>query len=120
MKITTFLGSPRRKGHTAGLLDRVRQKLMADRHNVEMIHLAQLQISPCQECFECQKVKEHPGCCRDDDMQDLYRRIMDSDAIVLALYFRYLKRVAAHLTNIASSIVNPFPRIGFRAKDVDS
>ncbi len=38
------------------------------------------------------------------------------DATVLALYFRYLKRVAAHLTNIASSIVNPFPRIGFRPK----
>ncbi len=36
------------------------------------------------------------------------------DAVVLALYFRYLKRIAAHLTNIASSIVNPFPRIGFR------
>jgi len=43
-----------------------------------------------------------------------------SDAVVLALYFRYLKRVAAHLTNIASSIVNPFPRIGFRAKDIEN
>ncbi len=42
-----------------------------------------------------------------------------SDAVVLALYFRYLKRVAAHLTNIASSIVNPFPRIGFRSKDIE-
>ncbi|MCP4706630.1 MAG: hypothetical protein GY865_18680 [candidate division Zixibacteria bacterium] len=42
-----------------------------------------------------------------------------SDAVVLALYFRYLKRVASHLTNIASSIVNPFPRIGFRSKDMD-
>lgn len=39
------------------------------------------------------------------------------DATVLALYFRYLKRIAAHLTNIASSIVNPFPRIGFRPKN---
>jgi len=39
------------------------------------------------------------------------------DATVLALYFRYLKRIAAHLTNISSSIVNPFPRIGFRPKN---
>ncbi len=39
------------------------------------------------------------------------------DATVLAMYFRYLKRIAAHLTNIASSIVNPFPRIGFRSKN---
>ena len=43
-----------------------------------------------------------------------------SDAIVLALYIRYLKRIEAHLTNIASSIVNPFPRIGFRSKDTES
>ena len=34
----------------------------------------------------------------------------------LALYSRYLKRTTAHLTNIASSIVNPFHRIGFKPK----
>ncbi len=39
-----------------------------------------------------------------------------ADAVCLALYARYLKRINAHLTNIASAIVNPFPRIGFREK----
>ncbi len=39
-----------------------------------------------------------------------------SDAICLALYIRYLKRVCAHLRNIATSIVNPFHRIGYREK----
>lgn len=39
-----------------------------------------------------------------------------SDAVALAMYARYLKRINAHLTNIASAIVNPFPRIGFREK----
>ncbi len=42
--------------------------------------------------------------------------INTSDAVSLAMYARYLKRINAHLTNIASSIVNPFPRIGFREK----
>jgi phosphate uptake regulator len=37
-----------------------------------------------------------------------------SEAITIALYVRYLKRVGAHLTNIASAIVNPFDRIGFK------
>jgi len=37
-------------------------------------------------------------------------------AIVLALYIRFLKRISAHLTNIVSSVVNPFPRIGYRLK----
>ena len=38
------------------------------------------------------------------------------DAVVLALYVRHLKRINGHLNNIATSIVNPFPRIGFREK----
>jgi len=40
-----------------------------------------------------------------------------SDAVCLALYIRYLKRVCAHLRNISSSIVNPFHRIGYREKN---
>ncbi len=38
------------------------------------------------------------------------------DAVCLALYVRHLKRINAHLTNIASAIGNPFPRLGFRPK----
>jgi Na+/phosphate symporter len=36
-----------------------------------------------------------------------------SAAVATVLYLRYLKRISAHLMNIASSIVNPFERIGF-------
>lgn len=39
-----------------------------------------------------------------------------SDSVALALYARYLKRINSHLTNVASAIVNPFPRIGFKEK----
>lgn len=39
-----------------------------------------------------------------------------ADSVVLAMYVRYLKRINAHLSNIASSLVNPFARIGFREK----
>ncbi|MBC8205019.1 hypothetical protein ISS30_09480 [bacterium] len=38
------------------------------------------------------------------------------DAVAIAMYARYLKRVSSHITNIASSIVNPFHRIGFKEK----
>ena len=39
------------------------------------------------------------------------------DAVAVALYIRHLKRISSHLTNIVSSVVNPFPRIGYRSKD---
>jgi phosphate uptake regulator len=38
------------------------------------------------------------------------------EAVTLALYVRYLKRVESHLNNIVSSVVNPFPRIGYQSK----
>ncbi len=37
-------------------------------------------------------------------------------AVTAALYLRYMKRVSAHLKNVATSVVNPFYRIGFREK----
>ena len=43
--------------------------------------------------------------------------IVCNDAVSTALYVRFLKRISAHLMNIASSLVNPFDRIGFRDDD---
>jgi phosphate transport system protein len=37
-------------------------------------------------------------------------------AVTTALYLRYLKRVSAHLKNVATSVVNPFYRLGYREK----
>lgn len=36
--------------------------------------------------------------------------------VAMTMYIRFLKRISAHLTNIVSSVVNPFPRIGYRKK----
>ena len=40
--------------------------------------------------------------------------LSSGDAVSTAMYARYLKRIAAHLMNITSSVLNPFERIGFR------
>lgn len=42
------------------------------------------------------------------------------NAVTAALYLRYLKRISAHLKNVATSIVNPYYRIGFREKPGNS
>lgn len=41
-----------------------------------------------------------------------------ASGIVYALYFRYLKRINAHLRNIVSSVINPYDRIGYKPKAV--
>jgi phosphate uptake regulator len=40
----------------------------------------------------------------------------NADATAVALYARYLKRIASHSRNIVTSIVNPFHRIGYKEK----
>jgi phosphate transport system protein len=42
------------------------------------------------------------------------KELVCNEAVSTALYVRFLKRISAHLMNIASSVVNPFDRIGFR------
>ena len=37
-------------------------------------------------------------------------------AVTVALYLRFLKRVSGHLKNVATSVVNPYHRLGFREK----
>ncbi len=44
-------------------------------------------------------------------------KITAKDGIIAALLSRYLKRVSAHLKNVASSVVNPFHRIGYKPEE---
>ena len=46
--------------------------------------------------------------------------IRSGNAVSLALYFRWLKRINSHLRNITTSVVNPFDRIGFEPKKAES
>jgi phosphate transport system protein len=45
------------------------------------------------------------------------KTISTGDAVSLALYFRYLKRINSHLRNIATGVVNPFDQIGFKRRN---
>lgn len=66
------------------------------------------------------QVEEQIGKNSDAIVEDLIvntsETMSTANAVSIAMYARFLKRINAHLTNIASSIVNPFPRIGFREK----
>lgn len=46
--------------------------------------------------------------------------ITPAQSASMALYLRYLKRISAHLKNLATSVVNPFDRIGYKEKQSDS
>jgi len=46
------------------------------------------------------------------------RDLATSEGAAVALYARYLKRIAAHSRNIITSVVNPFDRIGYPYQNI--
>jgi multimeric flavodoxin WrbA len=82
VKVTAFLGSPRKNGNTDTLTARLLRGAEEAGHVTETVALRRLTIKPCLGCEQCWK-KGHP-CIMDDDMLPLYQTIADSDVLVFA------------------------------------
>ncbi len=82
-KVLVLLGSPRRKGNSAILAEKIAAGAKTAGAVVETLYLHGLSIAPCKACFACQKPKSR-GCSIDDDMQPIYRKMLEADAWVLA------------------------------------
>jgi len=82
-RVVVLLGSPRKKGNSAILADRIIHGAEEAGAQVETVYLHGLKIAPCQSCYACQK-KNSKGCAIDDDMQPLYGKLIESDCWVIA------------------------------------
>jgi multimeric flavodoxin WrbA len=81
MKILGISGSPRRSGNTELLLDRALEGAREQGAETEKIILNELSFLPCQECGDC----DETGVCPiTDDMQPLYGKLEESDALIIA------------------------------------
>ena len=81
MNILTILGSPRKKGNTAGVLDMVEQELSGG-HHVERLAITSVKVNGCLGCEACQKVAVRPGCVQKDDAVVVFERMMAADAVI--------------------------------------
>lgn len=81
MKILGINGSPRIGGNADILLDKALEGARSVGAETEKIILNTLKITPCQEC---EKLKDDGSCIVEDDMQGLYRKILDADGIIVA------------------------------------
>ncbi len=81
MRITAFLGSPRAKGNSELLLAETLKPIEEAGHAIRLFNLNAMNITPCQNCSGC----EESGCCIiDDDMQEIYEAIQETDRVILA------------------------------------
>ena len=81
-KVLILKGSPRKKGNSATLADRVQSGAEAQGAEVESVYLHTMDIQPCDGCFNC--IGEGKGCYIEDDMQSLYPKLLEADVIVFA------------------------------------
>jgi multimeric flavodoxin WrbA len=85
-KTLIFNGSPRLRGDTMTLINRLIPKLEGE---CRIVNTCNRKISPCIDCRYCW---EHAGCAFVDDMQNIYNYIEDCDNILIAspIYFSEL------------------------------
>jgi len=80
--ILILKGSPREKGNSAVLADQLFAGAKEAGAKVESVYLHGMDIQPCDACDVCQNGYE--GCIIEDDMQSLYPKITEADAIVIS------------------------------------
>jgi len=82
-QVLVILGSPRKKGNSSTLATRISRGAKSTGAEVETLFLQDLKISPCRGCDTCQK-HDSKGCAIEDDMQEIYPKLLKADAWVIA------------------------------------
>ncbi len=83
VKILALFGSPRKKGNSTLLANHIILGAESRGAIIESIYLNGLNIKPCQGCYACQEENSR-GCAVDDDMQGIYPKITEADALIIA------------------------------------
>lgn len=80
MKVLGLIGSPRVGGNTEKLVNAILEGAAEKGAETKIYHLAKMHLIPCKGCMSC---KLEGKCVIDDDMQELYKEIRSTDALVI-------------------------------------
>jgi multimeric flavodoxin WrbA len=81
MKVLGIMGSPRRESNTETLLDQALRGAEEAGAEVEKVLVSKLKIAPCLEIYACRK---DGNCAIKDDMQLLYKKLLEADHVIFA------------------------------------
>ena len=84
MKYTILMGSPKRDGNTAALLEYFMDENAEMGIEQDVVWLYDRDIKPCLGCKACQDQTDCLGCVQNDDFQAIFDSIQSSDVLVLA------------------------------------
>ena len=80
MRIVGFIGSSRKEGNTAWVVNKILEGAKEQGADTQVWHFSDLDLKPCQGCLGCIKSNR---CTIDDGMQNIYRTLEQTDALVL-------------------------------------
>lgn len=113
MKVVGIVCSPREGGNTEILVREALDSAKDSGADVELLSIKNKTIKPCDGCDVCIKT----GTCKiDDDMQEVYKKLMDADGIVLGtpVYMMNVSAQAKLLIDRTYALL--FPRQRLRDK----
>ncbi len=83
MKLLILFASPRPRGNTAQLLDKITE-VFDESIEITRFDLYTMDLKSCIACRRCQKVTDSFHCVHDDDMQKIFDAALESDLILFA------------------------------------
>ncbi len=89
MRVTTLLGSAKKKGNTATVLSWVEEEIKSLGHDVERIVLDEKTIGGCMGCAKCKDYPDEIACVQKDDAIHIMETMVSSDVVLYAspIYF---------------------------------
>ncbi len=98
LKVVGIVGSPRNGGNTEYMVNYTLNELKMQGFETELVKLHDKNINYCVGCDECKKTNE---CVIKDDMQELTKKLLDADGIIMSspVYF-------GNMTGLAKSFID--------------
>lgn len=79
MKVLGIVCSPRLRGNTEIMVQEALAKAQEEGAEIELLTLAKKDIAPCDACESCRKTGK---CHIEDDMQQIYDKLLQADGII--------------------------------------
>jgi multimeric flavodoxin WrbA len=106
MKILGLCCSPRKQGNTETVLNEALEGAKSAGAEIELYRVAGKDLKPCQGCRSCIKTGE---CAIKDDMQELHKKMLESDGIIYGspIYFYGMTAQAKAIIDRSFSLNRP-------------
>ncbi|QJW47332.1 flavodoxin family protein [bacterium BFN5] len=107
MKIVGLIASPRTKGNTAWIVNKILEGAKEQGAETQSWCFSELDIKPCRSCYGCKQGDQ--GCVINDDMQKIYSTLEQADALVLGtpVYMGQMSAQAKILTDRLFACFSP-------------